>query len=209
MNLLKILCVSFLLHTTFAHPVSYGKSLSLISKSGKDKRENVIHYSPTFRYSLGAKQLSKDRAEATILRAGLLLKRWNTPHSQANIYSTFGVGKLKSKSSLLSDQGLYSGHIHADWESRRYFVMGMYERYEGSDNFLDDEYTFKLGFAPYLAEYDELNIWLMFKQTYMPRDKDRFRSTPLLRMYYKNVLWELGAPTDDGVMFNFSVRLFI
>ena len=70
-------------------------------------------------------------------------------------------------------------------------------------------YSLRVGHAPYLAEYDELNIWLMLQYMNHPRGLNRHMTTPIVRMFYKNVLWELGVSTDGTFIINFAIRQFI
>lgn len=194
-------------NSILAHPTSYSGSLSLMSMNTGHKRMNTIHYSPTYWSSIGVTAISNDTADIYYPRVGLLAKRWNGDNYQANIYLTGGYGKLNYKD-LKRNEDVYNASIQGDWENRKYFIMGKYNRLEG-DQYLDDMYTLKVGYAPYLAEYNELNIWFMLQQMNHPRDANKHMTIPMVRMFYKNVLWELGASTDGSFLINFAIREFI
>jgi hypothetical protein len=48
----------------------------------------------------------------------------------------------------------------------------------------------RLGFAPYLAEFDELSFWLILEDRKSTEQSSVF---PILRFYYRNALWEVGG----------------
>jgi len=191
-----------------AHPTSYSGSLSLMSMNNSHKRTNTIHYSPTYWSSFGMTSVTKDDAHFYYPRVGLLLKRWNRPNSQGNIYAFGGYGKVDWKNDLARKDSILNYGAQADWEDRRYFIMGKYNRMENSD-YLDDMYMARIGYAPYIAKYSELNAWLMLQFMYHPRDEDKNMLTPMVRMFYKNILWEFGASTNGDWMLNFTIRQFL
>jgi len=205
---LLIITVVLFCSSLWAHPTSYEGSLSLISMNNEKKRTNTIHYSPTYWSSFGVTSMHNDEADFYFPRAGFLLKRWNQKDSQGNIYAFGGYGKAKWKTELGQKDTVMNFGTQADWEDRQYFIMGKYSRTENSE-YLDDMYMARIGFAPYVASYKELNAWLMLQFMYHPRDEDKSIVTPLVRMFYKNVLWEFGASTKGAWMLNFSIRQFL
>ena len=203
--LLLALMISFKVN---AHPVSYGGALSLMSMNNQKMRSNTIHYTINRWSSLGVTSLTKEEGHFYFPRVGLLLHRWNGDDYQANVYLKGGYGEMNWKDSTRKNSGMYNGLFQVDWETRKYFVEAKYNRNESS-GYIDDSYTFRVGYAPYVAKYDELNIWFMLKQMQHPRDEDENMTTPMLRMFYKNVLWEVGASTDGSWMINFAIREFL
>lgn len=207
MKKIFFMIIAMMSYEIWAHPTSYGGALSLMSMNTSHKRMNTIHYSPNHWSSIGVTSVSNDRADIYYPRVGLLAKRWNGDDYQANIYLTGGYGKANFKDQRLNED-VYNAAIQADWEDREYFIEGKYNRLE-SDNYLDDMYSLRVGYAPYIAEYDELNIWFMLQHMNHPRDVNKHMTIPMVRMFYKNVLWELGASTDGAFMINFAIRQFI
>ncbi len=201
---------AFFQHSTLkAHPVGYGNSLSLISYNSQYKNRYIIHYSPTYWWSYGIENSIDSDKKIILPRLGFLAKRWNSADTQANIYFFAGLGTIEWDLGRGRDRGLYHVGTQWDWESRRYFVMARYSRYEG-DDLLEENYTGRLGFAPYLAKYDELNTWFMLQASEESRSSNqRFSILPLIRMFYKNILWEVGSDTRQNWHFNFSIRQFI
>ncbi len=192
-----------------AHPVSYGRSLSLTSHNNKNRSHNTIHYSPTYWWSYGVEVHSDRETKIFLPRVGFLVKRWNGDDYQANIYAFGGYGYIDWDQSQGKKSDVYRVGTQLDWETRKIFTLAKYARYEGTD-FLKENYMVRLGFAPYLAKYNELNTWLMLQLSHQPHSQMSQTSvTPLIRMFYKNVLWEFGASTSGNWLVNFTIRQFI
>lgn len=214
-QVLQKLCAIFVFFTlmgsvdqAFSRPVSFQNSFSLMSENTRDKNENMIHFTPHFRFSVGAKHLRMQQ-ESQDLQAGmaslnLLLLRWNHPAFQANTYALggFGAATHSDQNGWISQTG-----IQADAENRRlysYFRFNMYR-----SNVVANAYATRgrLGLAPYLGEYDELNAWLMLQYDY-ERNTDRSHHlTPFVRFFYRNVLVEVGSSLKGRWMFNLVAEM--
>ena len=100
----------------------------------------------------------------------------------------------------------------ADWESRKYYIDfdHLYISRSHNKNILipDQHYNFtkvRAGLAPFLADYSDLNVWLILqaeKYSY----KSNIEMTQFLRFYIKNTLWEIGARFDGGGAFNYMIH---
>ena len=55
--------------------------------------------------------------------------------------------------------------------------------------------------APYLAKFDALNTWLVLQLDVMPEMDESTRVTPMVRLFYKNFVLELGASLEKGTPF--------
>lgn len=139
-----------------------------------------------------------------------LLKRWNNPTSQGNVYLSLAQGREFSKE--LSTRDVTKVDLDADWEDRRYYIATAYRRFFRSNHDNDpfkvrdlDIKKLRLGFAPYLGEFDELNTWFIteFKQI----NSETIEVIPMLRFYYRNALWEIGSSLRGGWLFNFMLHL--
>jgi hypothetical protein len=132
-----------------------------------------------------------------------LIKRWNLPDGQGNIFSMTGAGMARQGSNT---QPAAWAAILADYETRRVFVS--YEprlMYAGNieKSFWQRAYV---GFAPYLANYDELNTWLLLRMDHHPAKDDHFVVTPVLRFFYKTIWLEVGYSSNKHVMVNWTVQ---
>lgn len=193
-----------------AHPVSYKGATGIMSYNSAATNELLLTYSLSSRFALGTTYLRDSSSEFYIPRVNFLLARWNEENSQANIYVSAGSGWEKFNSKTYNVQ---LGEIIADWESRKYYLYleHQYLRRNNQDNTLIPEQDYnhtkaRLGFAPFLAEYDELNVWAIL-QFDKHLNKTQIEATPFLRFYIKNVLWEIGAGFSGNFAFNFMIHL--
>lgn len=201
---LMVLGILFWTTLSPAHPVSFQGAWGLMSYNQETERELTLNYS--FRSSFaGAASFYKfnNTVEAYIPRVNFLLKRWNNDDSQGNIYLSVGYGVEKS---FNESSGLGLTEVDADWESRKYYFAAQYAQFfrNSSDLVPRDDFRRskgRIGFAPYLAEYTDLNTWFIL-QVEKKEDLDP-EMTQFVRLFYRNVLLELGAPLNGGWAFNF------
>lgn len=94
--------------------------------------------------------------EAEVASVNQLIKRWNEPEEQANLYvgAGFGRGRLGSRSGLAG-----ALTFQADWENRSWHAMLQEQAIfvPGGSRLAS---TLHLGWAPWLAEYDEWAPWI-------------------------------------------------
>lgn len=185
-----------------AHPVAYEGAYSYMGFFGPKSNENTLVYSPRYWLGTGIKHVRAQDKKWTNAHLGFLLKRWNELDSQGNVYLFTGPGiyEYQGHQSYFTRMG-----AQADWESRRFYTMARYSRAQWNDGDFED-YQTRLGFAPYLANYEELNSWGILQFQYTPDLNKKVTITPTLRMFYKNVLWEVGSSLDGNWMFNFMIR---
>lgn len=170
-----------------------------------DINSSHIHYSPSAKYSVGWRHeyLRGPKAHIDTLQINNLLKRWNAPGSQANLYlkSGFGAGYEDGDFSPAAFTGL-----SADWEDRRFFV-----RYQNRFFWADGIEKFathaaRIGIAPYIGDYGDLHTWLMLDLEYDAGRKDSVAATPLVRLFKGADLIEAGYNLNDGLLFNYIHR---
>lgn len=129
-----------------------------------------------------------------------LVKRWNERESQANIYAFGAFGALNSQ---IRTAGAALGGVEADAESRTYFIMAKLEKMWGSSGPDFNHGEFRLGVAPYEAEFNEIASWFMIQYQWHPSLLKKEAITPLIRIFYRTVLLETGVSTDGDWMMNF------
>lgn len=196
--------------TTEARPVSYPTGWTGMMQNNGDRNSLHIHYSPTAKTSIGYRYehwRDKDY-DLHVVQMNNLLKRWNEPDSQANLYLKSGVGVVDGKSGDIDGENDVAGFtgIAADWEDRRFFVS--YEnRYTHAGDF-DDFYqqSARLGVAPYIGDYGDLHTWLMVEVEHNPEAKDNVTVTPLVRLFKDTHLIEAGMSNHGDVLFNYIYR---
>lgn len=209
----KWLSTIFLIFSTlpaYAHPVSYKDGLGIMSYNSKDMNELLLTYSFTPKFAFATTYLRDSKSEFYIPRANFLLHRWNNDDSQANVYLSAGSGVEKYDGKTTS---VNLGELVADWESRKYYVyfehLYLNRNTEKNLSLPDRDYNhtkFRLGFAPFLADYSDLNVWFI-TQFDRHLNTDQIEASQFLRFYIRNVLWEVGAGFDGSFKFNFMIHL--
>ena len=99
------------------------------------------------------------------------------------------------------------GGVEADWESRKYYVSskltGLWPN--GDDNTYVQ--TYRAGIAAYPSEFDEISAWLILDVQHINRRERELTVTPVMRLFYRNVLTEIGASFTGDFMLNFMIHL--
>ena len=188
-----------------ARPVSYPGGWTIITENNGDQNYGLVHYTFTPKLAVGYRvdydRDSKDTFHG--VQMNNLLKRWNNPDSQANIYLKSAAGVSAKGSDL---EGMIG--MQADWEDRRWMIM--YENNAmASPNDMRREFrqSLGLGVAPYVAEFGSLHTWIMPHILHQPEDKKNWQFAPMLRMFKGPVLFEAGYNvTTKTPLFNAMIR---
>jgi hypothetical protein len=192
----------FLARGVLAHPVAFAGATSFMSLNMNGLSENTLVYSPTYYLGTGLKHVQTNQEKWSNLHLGYLVKRWNKLDSQSNIY-LFGGPGIHWK----QNQREYFTRVGAqmDWENRRLYFMG---RYSGAHSKLGnfEQYQVRAGLAPFLAGFNELNAWIILQAQHVPQRPQETMITPLMRFFYKNVLWEMGSSVSGDWLLNLMVR---
>ena len=184
-----------------AHPVTFKNGLATYSTFQPGMVRVSSNYTFHRRAAVGVTYLRlhmpDDRRIGTLGQLNLLLYRFNGAGSQGNVYVMGGGGALASSDDsgklAIGEAGpVYFGSIQSDFETRT-----IYTALQGSVLAQDDAPTawarYRLGLAPYVANYGELQTWLVGQIMWFPDMEDHLNVTPLMRFFYRTVLWELGA----------------
>lgn len=192
-------------HVALARPVSYPGGWTFMTMNDKDANSSHIHYTIDPKQSLGWRHeyIRGESIHVDTVQHNYLVKRWNAPGSQANIYLKSGVGM--GYDSEASDLAAFTG-LAVDWEDRRFFTS-----YENRFFWVDDRTDFikhkaRVGVAPYVGDYGDLHTWLMLQVNYDAGAEDSFSLTPMVRFFKGPSLLEVGYDTDNAMMFNFIQR---
>lgn len=193
-----------------ARPVSYPGGWTLMQLNDGDAHSLHVHYSPTARYSIGykAEYWRDEDWQFHGAQLNYLIKRWNRPTSQANLYFK-GAGGV-----AYSDYRSFDGHaraagfggIAADWEDRRFFTS--YENRYTYAGDIDKRFMQKarVGIAPYIGDYGDLHTWLMLQVDHNPIADDPVVFTPMVRFFKGVTLVEAGISENRDVLFNTIIR---
>lgn len=198
-SILVILSVS----SAWSHPVAYEGAFSFMSLNTEGKTDNTLVYSPKWYLGTGIQHVQTTDDKFTNLHLGLLLKRWNNWESQGNFY-LFGGPGIQQRNNVEKYFSRYGAQ--ADWESRRIYTLASYTAAQSKDFGSLENFEARLGFAPFLAGFKDLNIWAILQVDHSPQVERETEVTPLVRMFYKNVLWEMGSSLSGSWLLNFMVR---
>lgn len=180
-----------------ARPVSYAGGWTVMQENNGGYSSLHLHYSPTATDSIGLYTEQNWDMDATFtgLQYNRLVRRWNAPQSQGNLYFKLGAGAADPFDGGGARFGSFAG-IAADWETRRVFVS-----YDARvRDFGDDEsvsHAARLGFAPYVADYGGFHTWAMVQVENHPDADQPVTTTPLLRFFQGPLLVEAGYTLEE------------
>jgi DNA-binding transcriptional MerR regulator len=188
---------------SIAKPISYVGGTMVMQENDETGHTVTVDYTVTPRYSFGlyAKRDQGGSEDFTTVgpQANFLLKRWNLPDGQGNIFNSSGVG-VSSRGG--HDQASAWTGILGDYETRRIFTSYEARFMAAGDIETSLSQRARVGVAPYKGGYDDLQPWLMLQVDHHPSKEDTLVATPLVRMFYKTTLVEAGYSSNNHVMFN-------
>ena len=199
-----------------ARPVSYPSGWTVMLRNDADINSAHVHYTPDPKHSIGLRVIydRDDDFVYTGAQVNRLIKRWNRPDSQANIYGMISAGLVTDETSSAfakdDDVGGFIG-LAADWETRRYFVSARAEHWERGRFGDESAYHGRLGIAPYVAGTGALHTWLMIEGHHRPESsglnkEDNLGATALLRFFKGPSLLEVGVDDQGEPMLNYIHR---
>ena len=180
-----------------ARPVSYEGGWTLMQDNNGMYSSLHAHYSPTATDSIGLYVEQNWDMDQTFtgLQYNRLVRRWNAPDSQGNLYLKLGAGAVDPFEDGETELGSFAG-VAADWETRRVFVSyDVRARDFGADESLS--HAARLGVAPYVAEFGELHTWAMVQVENHPEADKPVTMTPLLRFFKGPLLVEAGYTLEE------------
>lgn len=191
-----------------ARPVSYPGGWTAMQTNNGDLSSLHLHYSPTFSDSVG---LYSERNwggdwHFTGVQYNRLVKRWNTPNSQANLYFKAAAGQADPFGDGADVDAAGFVGLAADWETRRWFLSYEGRAYDlGFDQ--DARQSARIGVAPYIGDYGDLHTWFMLQVENQPEADTPTTLTPLVRFFYDVQLLEIGyTPESEELMLNWIIR---
>jgi hypothetical protein len=203
---LSLVLTSVALVPVQAKPLSYVGGTMVMQENDETGNTLSIDYTFDRHFALGlyAKRDIGGREFYTIgPQLNTLIKRWNLPNGQGNIFNMTGVGMARQGSN--SQPAAWIAML-ADYETRRLFVS-----YEPRLMYAEAiETSFwqraQAGFAPYLANYDQLNTWLLLRFDHHPAKNDHFAVTPMVRFFYKTIWLEAGYSSNNHIVLNWNLQ---
>lgn len=194
--------------TLLAHPVTYEDGSVLRGVYAPDRQELHYHYSLTSSSAVAVgltrtEDEDGDNVNFIIPRFNYLLTRKNLPGAQANLYLTGGIGAQLGDDS--SGVAAIAG-IQADYETRRLYTQFNGEAIESESDNSFRTFRGRVGIAPYKAEFDELQTFIILESLYATNRKNNFHYGPVLRLFYNEYLLEVGIHQDGDVNFRAMIH---
>ncbi len=199
-----------------ARPVSYPSGWTVMLRNDVDMNSAHVHYTPDRFHSVGLRLIYDREGDFVYTGAQVnrLIKRWNKPDSQANIYGMVSAGLITDETSSVfkrdDDAGGFIA-LSADWETRRYFISASAEHWERGRYGDETAYHGRLGIAPYVAGTGALHTWFMIEGHHKPESDGQFQpdklgATAVLRLFKGPSLVELGVDDRGEPMVNYIHR---
>lgn len=206
----QLLALAMLLYISpsFGHPVSFKGGYSFMAFNQADMLDWQLLYTFHPKLAVGV-DFFRDTMEPReryflIPRMSWLVQRWNELDSQANIYVYGGAGLARKAD--VSAPAVEAG-VEVDYETRKIYLSAKATTVAARGFDTLSIYQFRTGFAPYVGEANDLHAWLIAQVQYLPfANQESLRVGPVLRMFHKNVLWELGMTARGSWNFNFMVH---
>jgi hypothetical protein len=190
-----------------AHPVSFeGAWQVMLGTSGDVQNFEAYHsYTPKTAIGFHAMRFEDERDDDyfAALQHNWLLKRWNLEDAQANLYLGAGVGMAKEDGNSAAPAGL--GFFRADYETRRIYTA-FETKLIGSEDVSRGVTSLSLGVAPYKAEFEELNTWLIVQFEHVSGMEDDLEIIPKIRLFKGPYFLELGCSLDGDPLVNFMIH---
>ena len=206
----SLLCIA---GAVSAKPIAFANGTTAMAEYGAGTMlEAQLFYAPRHWWSAGAGVLElREEGRAfdrriRYLRANLLVKRWNLPAAQANVFVWGGAGSARGSDFAGSETAVNAG-VQADYETRRVYAS-LKADWHHADAFSHRIDTLQLGYAPYAHDYDSLATWFVVQGRNYTGGLYEGVEWALLVRLFKGGTWVEAGLTQDGnpqvmLMFNF------
>lgn len=186
-----------------AKPIAFQDGTTVMAEYGASTMlEAQAFYAPKYWYSVGAGYLRLDQEnglfsrEIAYARANLLVKRWNLPRAQANVFAWGGLGGARGSDFDGTEPAANAG-VQFDAESLRWYGS-LKADWQYSAAFAHRIDTVQLGVAPYKHDYQRLATWLVLQgRRYTGGIYDGTEGALVLR-FFRGPLWVEAGATFDG-----------
>ena len=213
-----------------AKPIAFQDGWTAMAEYGTNTmREAQVFYAPKYWWSGGAaytRLIAHDKSlerETVGVQVNYLVKRWNLPAAQGNVFAWAGVRTARGYT--VSAQAHVPGHVieeterfdgvatshlgaQADYETRSIYASAKTD-WLRSDRFSHRIDTVQLGVAPYEHDYEDLAVWFVVQARrytggIMP---GKTEVIPMVRLFKGNFWIEAGVDRQRRaqvmVMMNF------
>lgn len=191
--LLAAFCVIFNAQPHAAALMGFEDSAMMMTQIGRYNQEWMLNYSPKLGHAFGLEvmRMSAKREQATTI-VGLnytgLIKRWNLPSAQANVWFQGSIGEANGQ----YDGFAYTPSLQFDAETTRLYFLAKARLIRANDMNYDTA-AVQAGFSFYETSFDETQPWFVLEAKTMRNTEPNVQITPALRLINKNYFLELGV----------------
>jgi hypothetical protein len=191
--LLVATCAIFSAQTNAAALMGFEDSAMMMTEVGRYNQEWMLNYSPKLGHAVGVEvmRMSAKQEQATTI-VGLnytgLMKRWNMPHAQANVWFNGSIGEASG----LYEGFAYTPSVQFDVETTRLYFLAKTRLIRAPDMNYDTA-AVQAGFSFYETSFDETQPWLVLEAKTMRNTDPGLQITPALRLINKNYFLEFGV----------------
>lgn len=200
-------CAALLPAAALAGPMGFKDSWMAMGDFGPNWREGFLNYAFTARDAAGPSALwmrSDDKARTRQLEEVAytrLLKRWNLPHAQGNIWFIGGIGGVRGND-FAGTRAMATPGIQVDYETTRIYVAAQARMYRAR-GLNHDFVSARAGFSFFEADYDEVQPWLILEVRRMRGLSGMTEVTPMLRLIQNRYFVEAGVNNSRQFRANF------
>lgn len=195
-----------------AKPIAFADAVTLMHERDSNMVATEVYYAPTYWWSLGIADLrmrSDDRRQvmnASLAQVNFLLKRWNLPDAQANIFASVGTGWANT-----TKQGepnvIHPGHsvaqtarysesvrrfaLQGDYETRQFYTSFKIDTHQ-TPRYFDRTDTAQIGFSPVAHDYNDLAVWFVAQVKKYRGMNEKTEAGAFVRLFKQNIWVEIG-----------------
>lgn len=190
-----------------AAPMGYKGSTMAMGDFSPTWQESWVNYALTPRDAVGVGGVHMQADDETKVRTlaevnyTRLLKRWNLPHAQANVWLFAGAGSVRGND-FSGSRLMWAPGLQLDYETTRVYLAGTARLYRARD-LNHDVASVRAGFSFYEVDYDQIQPWLVVEARRMRGLSDQTEVTPMLRLIHKRYFVELGVSNSEQARANF------
>jgi hypothetical protein len=188
--------------SVFAKPISFADGTTFMHERDRNMLETNLFYAPKVWVSLGgsASFMQSDdktkRHDAAYAQINFLVKRWNMPNAQANLFVSGGLGEANVREQHVTgniDERVTARRIamQGDYETRQFYTSLKIDT-QASSRYFDRFDTFQIGFSPVAHDYDDLAVWFIAQVKKSRGMDDKTEGGAFLRLFKGNIWVELG-----------------
>jgi hypothetical protein len=192
-----------------AKPIAFADGWTVMAEYGTNTmREAQAFYAPAYWWSAGGtytKLIADDKSferEMMGVQANYLVKRWNLPAAQANVFAWAGLASARGFDAQGTFSGVTTPHFGAqvDYETRSIYTSLKTDWYRSS-RFEHGITTVQAGVAPFEHDYEDLAVWFLvqarrYSGGILPGKTEWI---PMLRLFKGNFWIEAGADREGRV----------